>query len=95
MTTIKFNDNAWEVASYSKNTYFNGETITSNASCGLKVTNTNELQAMAPEPITTIKILKDDTVIYDLEDIDARIENINEYLDTDHMSVTVNLIFNI
>ena len=95
MTTIKFNNTEFEVEAYSRNTYFNGETIASSGSCTLKTNDIAELNTLMETTITFIQIKYDDTVIYTLEDIDAKIDSINEYLTGDRISITISMTFNI
>ena len=93
MNTIKFNNVTIEVEGYNKNTYLNGNTITSNASCSVRTNDMTTLNELMQTPIEAIQIYHNDTLIYDLDDIDARIESINEYLNEDHMNINVNLAF--
>lgn len=93
MTTIKFNNTVFEVESYNKNTFFNGEEITSNANCTIKMTDMAPLNALTQTTITAIQIHYDNTLIYDLQDVSAKIDSIGEYLNTDRMSISVNLTF--
>ena len=92
MNKIKFNDVEFEVESYSKNTYFHEE-LSSNGSCSIITDNMDALNALAEVPITSLQILHDGEVIYNLHDINAKIDTINEYLSGDRMSINVNLIF--
>lgn len=92
MNKIKFNDVEFEVESYSKNTYFNNE-LSSNGNCSIITDDMDALNALANVPITSLQILHDGEVIYNLHDINAKIDNINEYLSGDRMSINVNLIF--
>ena len=92
MNKIKFNDVEFEVESYSKNTYFHEE-LSSNGNCSIITDDMDALHALAEVPITSIQILHDGEVIYNLHDINAKIDNINEYLSGDRMSINVNLIF--
>jgi len=93
MTKIKFNNTEFEVESYNKNTYFGGETITSNANCNIKVSDMSTLNALAETTITSIQIYYENNLIYNLQDVSAKIDNIGEYLNTDRMNVSVNLTF--
>ena len=95
MNTIKFNDTSFEVESYNKNTSFMGETISSSASCTINTNNIESLNALAQDSITSIQILHNNDLIYNLADIDAKIDNISEYLNGDRMGVSVNLTFNV
>jgi hypothetical protein len=45
------------------------------------------------EDITSIQIYYNDTLIYDLSNIHAKVDNINEYLNVDKMSINMNLVF--
>lgn len=92
MNKIKFNDVEFEVESYNKNTYFHEE-LSSNGNCSIITDNMDALNALAEVPITSLQILHDGEVIYNLHDINAKIDNINEYLSGDRMSINVNLIF--
>ena len=92
MNKIKFNDIEFEVESYSKNTYFHEE-LSSNGNCSIITDDMDALNALAEVPITSLQILHDGEVIYNLHDINAKIDTINEYLSGDRMSINVNLIF--
>ena len=94
MNIIKFNDTSFEVDSYSKNTYFTGENVTSNAYCSIKVTEMATLNALTEVPITSMEILHDGNSIYRLDNINAKIESINEVLNFDRINITVNFVFN-
>lgn len=92
MNTIKFNDAEFEVESYSKSTYFNNE-LSSSASCSIITNDLDALNALAMAPITSLQILHEGEVIYNLHDINAKIDNINEYLNGNRMNINVNLNF--
>ena len=93
MNKIKFNNVEFEVEQYTKNTYFGGETINSNANCSITTDDISTLIALASTTITTLQIYHDDTLIYNLQNTNAKIESINEYLSIDRMNISVNLIF--
>lgn len=93
MNKIKFNDVEFEVESYNKNTSFNGEEIDSYASCSIITNDVISLGNVAMEEITSLQIIHDEEVIYDLHDINAKIDNINEYLNGDRININVNLKF--
>ena len=95
MNTIKFNNTSFEVESYNKNTSFMGETISSSASCTITTNNIELLNTLAQDSITSIQIMHNNDLIYNLADIDAKIDNISEYLNGDRMGVSVNLTFNV
>lgn len=93
MNTIKFNNTEFTVLSYNKNTYFSGDIISSDASCSIITNDISNLNTMAQEPITTLQIYHNDTLIYNLQDINAHITYISEYLNDEAMSITINLTF--
>lgn len=93
MNTIKFNNLTLQVESYNKNTYFDGATVNSTASCSVVTSDLTALNELAEGTITTIQIYHDDTLIYDLQDINCRITNISEYLSEARMNITINLVF--
>lgn len=93
MNIIKLNNVEFEVESYNKTTYFNGENITSNANMLINTDDITVLNNVAENPINTIQILHDNDVIYNLTNANAQIENINEYLNFDRMNINVNLRF--
>lgn len=95
MNKIKLNNTEFIVEGYNKNTYFNGETVTSSGTCNIITDNMSSVESLADNTITSIQIIHDDELIYNLTNINARIESINEYLNTDHMSININLIFDI
>lgn len=96
MNTIKFNNTEFELDSYNKNTYFSMDgNINSNASCNISTSNITELNALAESSITSLQIFHNEELIYDLQNIDAHIDNINEYLNNDRMSISINMTFNI
>ena len=93
MNKIILNDVEFEIESYNKNTYFAGDTINSNASCSLANANVNALNTLAQTTITVLQIQHDDNTIYELENIHAHINSINEYLSGDKMNVNISLTF--
>lgn len=94
MDKIKFNNTEFEVESYNRNTSFSEGTISSSAYCSVKVQDIDEITELAQEPITSIQIIHDDTVIYDLDDINAQIDNTNEsYNGGDRVYTNINLVF--
>ena len=93
MNVIKINNTEFGVINYNKVTYFGGETISSSASCTITVEDIADLNALAEVPITSIQIYHDEELIYNLQNITARFDNINEWLNEDHMDISVNIIF--
>ena len=95
MNTIKFNNLVLEVESYNKNTYFQEDSITSNANCSVKISDITALNELAQDTITSIQIYHDETLIYDLQDISAKITGISEYLNGNIVSISLSLVFDI
>lgn len=93
MNIIKLNNTEFQLQSYSRNTYFNEGGITSNASCNIKTPDTDDLMALGEETITSIQIKVDNNVIYELENITAKVDNINEYFDGQNMNFSINFMF--
>lgn len=93
MNKIKLNNLELEVESYNKNTYFNGATITSSANTSVRTNNMTALNELALTDITSIQIYANQELIYDLQNITAHIDNINEYLNGERMNVSLNLSF--
>ena len=93
MNTIKFNDVEFNVMSYNKSTTFNGDRITSNAYCDIVPTDIAALHELGDDLISTIQIYHDGELIYSITDQEGHITNINEYLNGDHMSANVTLVF--
>ena len=94
MNVIKFNNTEFPVTSYSKTTNFYSDSISSNAYATIQVSDMSDLMAVAETAITSIQIHHDNTLIYDLDNIDAHFDNINESLGEDQMYITVNMTFN-
>ena len=94
MNVIKLNNKEFEVESYTKNTNFTGDTITSNGYCSFKNVNIEDLNELAETTITTIEILHDNVSIYKIENLNAKISDINESLGEDRMFININFIFN-
>ena len=93
MNKIKFNNIELEVESYSKNTYFSDGVISSSATCQVILPDFALIDTLMEEDITSIQIYYNDTLIYNLSNINARMNNINEYLNVERMVVNMNLVF--
>jgi len=94
MNTIKLNTTEFEVEAFNKNTYFTGTTIMSNANCSIKLIDVSALSALIPLTITSIQIKHNNDVIYNLSDIEAKIDSTVDYLNNDHITTTINLTIN-
>lgn len=93
MTTLKLNNTEFELAAFTRNTSFYENSIASTASCDIKVSDTDLLETLTDIQITSLQIKYDDNIIYNLDGINAKITNINEYLNTDHINTTIGLTF--
>ena len=97
MYTIYFNDSQTgiQITSFNRNTNFSAEGATSTAYFILHCTGEEaaEMYAVASEGVTALTIKKDDTAIYVLNDINASIVSINEYLNGDWIEANVNINF--
>lgn len=94
MSKIKLNNTEFEFDSYNKNTYYGGETVSSNANCSLLNVDMADLSALAETTITSIEIRNNEnTLVYDLKNINAKIDSINEYYNGMTMAISVNMIF--
>lgn len=95
MNTIKLNNTTFTVESYNKNTVYDGTNITSNGYFNIINPTISAVNALVSSPIESIQIHHDGTLIYDLDNINARISSINEYLNNDRVDVGINLVFDI
>ena len=95
MNTIKFNNHSYGVYSFSKNTYFNDDGISSNANCSIETNDITSLHELAQEGIQTLQIYHDDTLIYNLSNLDGKLTSIDEYLSDDRVNINLNLNFSV
>lgn len=93
MNTIKFNNTTFLVDSFNKNTYLVDGTIVHDGNCIIKNNNLQALHELMSETITEIYIYHDDILIYNSENLNVTISSVNEHLDEDHMTITLNLKF--
>ena len=93
MNKIKFNNFEAEVDSYNKNTYFNGTNLASNANCSIRTNAITTLNNLMLDIITSIQIFSNDILIYDLQNIRAKIDSVSESFGGDRMYVNVNFSF--
>ena len=93
MNTIKLNNTTFEVTSYNKSTYLSDQEIRSNATCSIKISDIADVNALMGVTITSLKIYHDETLIYNLADISAKLDNVNEYLNIDTVDVSLSLTF--
>ena len=96
MAKIILNNEEFDFQGYNRNTYFNNENLSSNAYIsGLNGENLNaRLVALAQTTIGSLIIKNDDKVIYSLENIHAKVMNIDENFNgTDMININLNLQF--
>ena len=93
MNYIKFNEYQCEVLSFNKYTTFQENTITGTCNCQIVTSDLTGLQNLGLEGITEIQIIHDEEIIYDLQNINARIASINENLVNDHIDVMLAINF--
>ena len=98
MNTIIFNGDAehytFGLESYNKTTTFEGNTVNSSGYASLITTDITALTTVASGTITSIEIQHDGTSIYNSTNLNAKINNINEYLSGDRINVNINFVFN-
>lgn len=95
MNYIKFNNYQCEVMSFSKYTTFTAESASGNCNCQVICVNSTELQDLGMTPITSIQIIHDEEVIYNVDHISARVTTLNETLVDDHVETYITLEFNL
>ena len=93
MNKIVLNTAEFEIDTFNKSTNYSEGNITSTGYMSVFTTNISELNTLAKETITSLKIYHDETLIYNLENINAHIDNINEFLSGDHMSINITMTF--
>ncbi len=96
MATMIFNDTLeFEFNDYSRNTYFNGSSITSEGQINgiLGANISTELDDFANVPITSIQIKKEDEIVYSLQDINATLASINEGYNGSNVYTNITLHF--
>ena len=97
MAKIVLNEQAFDFDSYTRNTYFNGESITSSAYIGNMrgADLANTLAELGTEAITSISITVNDEPIYTLSNINAHINSMDESFNgVDQINTNLNLQFN-
>ena len=90
MNTIQFNNSTpIQVSDFSNGVFFRNNTIEHSGTCTVIADSMNSLISLGEEPLTSIKIYNDNTLIYNLENITGRIVSITEVLDDTHVSVLI------
>lgn len=93
MNTIKFNDTEFGLESYNRSTYFNAEGTRSEGSCSVIVDDMSALEALTQTTITSIQIIHNNNVIYNLHDTSAKISVINEFFTGEKININISFNF--
>lgn len=96
MAKIYFNNVEFEVLTFNRNTSFNGTDVMSNGYCTIRssATNVEALHSLIDDPLTSLIIKNsDDEVIYDAGTIDAQFASIDETLNNEAITLSINMIF--
>lgn len=93
MTKIKLNNFEYQIDSYSRNTSIMDGNITSTAYMSLVNGDAVSLNNLFGVTITSIDITVDGNKIYELVDINAKVDSINEFLSGDRMGYNMNISF--
>ena len=94
MNTIIFNDTvSLTVNSYNKSANFNGAEVSQSGYANVVTDSTNALYELAETGISSIKILHDETQIYESTNLVGHVTSISEYLNGDRMSIDINFSF--
>ena len=93
MIKIKLNNYECEINSYNRNTSIMEDNISSNANITVINGEAEELNALLGTDIESIEITIDEDKIYDLKNLNAEINTINEYLSGDSMIYNIGIIF--
>lgn len=98
MAKIILNNEEFNFLGYNRNTYFTGDSMSSTAYITtMSGDNLNsKLQSLAQDSIESIVIkMEDNTIIYSLDNINAKINSIDEsYNGVDAVNTNLNLQFN-
>ena len=83
-----------EITNFNRNTSFSNGTTYSNAQLSIVLKgNISEYLNSVADHITDIQLISADEVIYHLEDINAKITNLNEYLSDNIIIATLQIDF--
>lgn len=93
MNYIKFNDLTCQVVSFNKYTNFDENGMSGSCNCQIITDDITALQALGLETITSLQIIHDEDIIYNLQNISAKMTSINEYLADNHIDINLTLTF--
>lgn len=97
MAKIILNEQEFDFDGYTRNTYFNDDSISSSGYIGnIQGANVaNALAGLGEDGITSISIKVGENVIYNLTNINAHITSIDESFNgVDKVNTNINLLFN-
>lgn len=95
MATLKLNNTEFEISEFNRTTYYTSEELNSNANVIVENTTVSALETLAHVEITSLQIINNGEVIYNLQNISATLDTINEYLKNGHMEISIGINFNI
>ena len=93
MTTIKFNDTTFIVEGFTKSTSLINGSIHSTGNCSILLDGTDSVNSLLGIEITDIEIYNNDELIYNLDNLNAHDNNINEYLSDEKMRASFSIIY--
>lgn len=93
MNYIKLNDMQMQVISFNRYVNFNNGAMSGSCSCQVVTSDLSGLQELGTTLVTSIQIIHEDQVIYNLTDIETRITSINESLVEDHIDISLTFDF--
>ena len=96
MKKITFNnDKTYKLDNFSKNYDFDTDPYTERASITLRsVENMDKLVELSQSAITDIVIKDEETELFSAHDINAKVQNLNEYISNSQTNTNMSLIFN-
>ena len=95
MTKIKLNNEEFEINTFTRTTFFGDEAVKSFANFEVVSLDLEKMTALAANIITVLQIYHNNDLIYDLQNTNIHIDNVNDLLNNDTVTTTVNLTFNI
>lgn len=95
MVTIKLNNgDEMGLVGFNRSIIFHGAEVNDNASLEVAAdTDKSTIMALGSAAITSLQILSNNQSIYELTNINARIDNISDTLDGEKISTRINLVF--
>lgn len=93
MNYIKLNDMQMQVISFNRYVNFNNGVMSGSCNCQVVTSDLSGLQELGTTPVTSIQIIHDDQIIYNLTDIETHVASINETLVEDHIDISLTFDF--